>query len=381
MMEGIRMSTQDFSTYFQERQTQHLELLRRMVELESPSNDKALVDRCGDFLAERLALAGAQVTRIGLTEHGDIIRGEWGEGQRQILLLCHFDTVWEKGALPWRVEANRAYGPGVFDMKAGVMFAITALEALRDLGKKPGKRVVCLFTTDEELGSPSCRPYIEEEAKRSNVVLCLEPGVAPDGALKTLRKGPGIFKLKIHGRAAHAGGAPEQGRSAILELSHQIQALWALNNTETGTTVNVGTVRGGTRYNVVADYAEADIDLRVWTREEGERISNTILALKPITDGVRLEVTGGLNRPPFERTEAVVKLFEKARACAAEIGVDLEETGAGGFSDGNLTAALGIPTLDGLGAVGEGAHAVHEHILIDRNPQRQAVLTRLIETV
>jgi len=294
------------------------------------------------------------------------------------------DTVWPVGTTaerPFRVEGDRAFGPGIFDMKTGAAQTIYALRALLELGQAPAKRIVLLYNTDEEIGSPTSRGLIEEEAKRSDAVLVLEPSVPPQGALKTFRKGVGMYTLKITGKASHAGADPELGVSAVTELAHQIIHLNSLADEEQGTTVNVGVVEGGTRRNVIAASARAGIDVRITSLAEAERIHRDLMAVESVLAGTTLEMTGEINRPPMLRTERTVALFEQARHLAAELGFDLQETSSGGGSDGNFTAALGVPTVDGLGAVGEGGHAEHEHILIDHLVPRTALLARLLETL
>ncbi|RMF85313.1 MAG: M20 family peptidase [Nitrospinota bacterium] len=367
--------------YFRSEQDAMLAFLQEIVRMESPTTDKAAVDRLGRFLEAELTALGATVKRYPQQEVGDHLIAEWGEGEEQYLILCHIDTVWPIGSPaqnPIRVEDGRAYGPAIFDMKAGVTIALYALKGLRALGVTPPRRVVLLFNTDEEIGSPTSRPLIEEEARKSAYALCLEPPIPPQGALKTFRKGVGRFDLKITGRAAHSGADHDKGISAIQELAHQILKLHSLTDYEKGTTVNVGVVGGGTRPNVVAEQAWAEIDLRVSTMEEGERLTREILSLQPVTPGTRVEVTGGLNRPPMERTPTIVQLFQQAQAIGAELGLSLVEAGTGGGSDGQFAAALGVPTLDGLGCPGDGGHAVTEHILVQHLPERAALLASLL---
>jgi glutamate carboxypeptidase len=294
------------------------------------------------------------------------------------------DTVWEVGALremPFRIVEGRAHGPGVFDMKAGLVQVLYAIRALKETGRRPAARVVVLINSDEEVGSNSSRALIEEQARRSRAVFVLEPAIGPDGRLKTFRKGVGVFQIRVHGRAAHAGLDPGSGVSAIEELARQIQALHRMTDPARGITVNVGTVQGGTRSNVIAAEAQAEIDLRVSTLSDAREMESKILNLRPYLDGAEILVTGGVDRPPLERSAGVQALYQKARGLAEELGFELGEGSAGGGSDGNFTAALGIPTLDGLGAVGDGAHASHEHTLVSEMPRRAALLARLLETV
>lgn len=353
--------------------------IETLVRAASPSTQKARVDRCGRALAELVAARlGVRGERIPQAEVGDHYRFAIGDGDRQVLLLAHHDTVWEEDRLAFRVKGNRAYGPGIFDMKGGIVQAVWALKALADCGVPLGKRVVLLSTSDEEIGSPTSRALIEAEARNSAAVLVLEPAAGANGALKTARKGVGLYRLTVRGRAAHAGSDPDKGVSAVAELARQVLALEALAAQEKGTTINVGVVRGGTRSNVIPEAAEAEIDVRAATLDEARRVDAAIRGLKPVLPGATLAVTGGINRPPMERTAAIGALFARARAIAARLGFSLSEAAVGGASDGNFTAALGVPTLDGLGCVGDGAHAEHEHIVIDALAPRAALLAHLL---
>jgi glutamate carboxypeptidase len=294
------------------------------------------------------------------------------------------DTVWEVGTLrsmPFRVEQGRVYGPGAFDMKAGLVQLVFALRAMRRSMVQPASNVVVLINSDEEIGSHSSRRLIEEQAQRSRAVLVLEPSLPPDGRAKTFRKGVGVFEIQIKGRAAHAGLDPRRGVSAIEEMARQIQVLHQMTDHDRGITVNVGTVQGGTRVNVVAADARAEVDLRVSTIRDAKEMESRILGLRPSMAGTEVFVTGGVDRPPLERSARVVRLFEKAQAAAADLGFHLGEGSAGGGSDGNITAALGVPTLDGLGAVGDGAHATDEHVILEEMPRRAALLARMLTLV
>lgn len=368
--------------YMVQKTEDMVDLLRQIVEIESPSTDKAAADKISAFLRDKFEELGAKTELILQEKYGNHVRAEWGEGDEQVLVLCHMDTVWAAGETarrPFRVEDGKAYGPGVEDMKGGIVQTYFAIKALNDLGIKPKNRIVVLLNTDEEIGSPSSRPIIEAEAKKSKCVFVLEPPVGP--AIKTFRKGVGMFRITVKGRSAHAGADPDKGVSAIGEMAHQIIKLHAMNNRETGTSVNVGVITGGTRSNVVAEECKAEVDLRVSSMAESEKVVPEILNLKPVLKGATIEVTGGVNRPPMERTPKIVEMYHKAKALAAELGFDLPETGTGGASDGNFTAALGVPTLDGLGAVGDGGHAQHEFVTIKHMPERAALLTRLFETI
>jgi glutamate carboxypeptidase len=353
--------------------------IETLVRLESPSTDKQAVDRCGDVLATRLEAIGARVTRLPQPECGDHLRADFGEGRPRVLLLGHFDTVWPIGQLsrmPVREDAGRLHGPGVFDMKAGISVSMLAMRALREL-RPPTPRVTMLWTTDEEIGSGSSRSTIEAAALEHGCVLVIEPSL-PGGAAKTSRKGCGDFELTVHGVSAHAGIDPGKGASAIHELAHQIVAIEALQDLERGVSVNVGVISGGSRTNVVAETAQATIDVRVPTMADAARIEAQLRALRPRHHGTRLELRGTVGRPPLERGPHVARVYELARSVAAELGQDLQEGGTGGGSDGNFTAALGVPTLDGLGPRGDGAHALHEHVVLDDLPWRAALLAGLL---
>ncbi|MBA3885110.1 MAG: M20 family metallopeptidase [Acidobacteria bacterium] len=344
-----------------------LETLEALVRLESPSTSKTAVDRCGVELALRLEAIGARVDRLPQAARGDHLRAEFPgtAGGRPVLILGHFDTVWDVGELarmPIREEGGRLHGPGIFDMKAGIAVAMQAMRALAAAGGPPRPDVVMLWTTDEEIGSATSRGIIEEEARRSAAVLVLEPSL-PGGAAKTARKGCGDFELTVRGVSAHAGIDPGGGASAIHEMARQVSALERLRDIDPAVSVNVGLIRGGTRPNVVADEAHASIDVRAPTMAAAARVEDAVRGLVPTLRGTTLEITGGFGRPPLERTSQVMRLYEVARDAARELGVELGEGSTGGGSDGNFTAALGVPTLDGLGPMGDGAHARHEHVL------------------
>ena len=367
--------------YAQDHADEILATLREMVELESFSADKDGVDALSAYIRNQFKELGAVVQTINQDEAGNHLIADWGEGDPQVLILCHMDTVWPKGTLkerPFRIEDELAYGPGILDMKAGIANSIHALKAIRSLELKTQHRVRLLFNSDEEVGSPTSRLLIEQEAKRSTHVFCLEPGAGPNGALKIGRKGVGMFQVKVTGRAAHAGNEPEKGISAIEEMAHQVLALHKFTNLEIGTTVNVGVMQGGAVRNQVAPNAEAMVDLRVATAAEAERVTREILALTAKLPGAKLEITGGLNRPPMEKTEATGKLLEWARKIAGPLGIQLDEAHVGGGSDAQFAAAAGIPVLDGLGGVGEGPHANHEHISVAALSQRTALLASLL---
>jgi glutamate carboxypeptidase len=356
-----------------------VETIEALARLESPSTDKNAVDACGRWLEARLTAIGGKVDRLPQTSSGDHLRATFGEGGRQVLVLGHFDTVWPVGQLarmPIRHEAGRLHGPGTFDMKAGIAIGMLAVRALFER-RVSSPRVVMLWTTDEEVGSRSSRDAIETEAKASDAVFVLEPSL-PGGAVKTARKGCGEFELVVRGVPAHAGIDPGKGASAIHELARQITAVERLQDPARGISVNVGLVSGGTRANVVAEEARAIVDVRAPSMGDARRIEGAMASLRSETSRTQLSVRGGFERPPLERSPGVVRLYERARDLAAALGRPLEEGSTGGGSDGNFTAALGVPTLDGLGAVGDGAHALHEHVVVDELPWRAAVVAGLI---
>lgn len=375
------MDAQALLDYFQARYDEMFGVIEQLVTQETPSGDKARLDAFAAFLAARLQDAGATVEILPNAERGDHVRARFGPetGEKPALILCHYDTVWAVGSLathPYRIEEGKAYGPGIFDMQTSLMLSEYVARATRDLSLDLPRPVTILITSDEEVGSPTSRTLIEEEAVKSAYVLVMESPL-PGGVLKTSRKGGGGFTLEITGRAAHAGVEPERGISAIQELAHQILALHSLTDMEKGSTVNVGVVQGGTVSNVVAANATAKIDVRAWTQEEADRLEQAILGLKPVTPGATLRVTGGWNRPPLERS-ATIDLFHKTQAIGRKLGLELTDGGTGGGSDGNFTGALGIPTLDGLGVPGHGAHADHEHIEVDQLVGRAALLMALL---
>jgi glutamate carboxypeptidase len=370
---------QDLLERCRQQLPQALSLLEKMVAMESPSFDKALTDRFVEFAADQFRQKfqpdGAVIDLISAQKFGNHLRIRFPESSgNRILLLGHMDTVWPAGEIakrPFRIEGRHALGPGVFDMKSGMVLIWMALAALKPTD------VTVLLNSDEEAGSTSSRDLIEAEASRCRTVFVLEPSL-PGGALKTARKGAARFTLKAIGRAAHAGIDPEKGVNAIEEISRQILKLQKMTDLDRGTTVTVGIVQGGTRSNVVPAEAAAEIDVRITSVEEAERIVTSIRSLTPELPGARLEIHGSINRPPMERTAYTEQLFEMARRLGAQIGMDLKEGSTGGASDGNFTAALGIPTLDGLGAVGGGAHAVDEWVDIESLPERAALIAGLI---
>ena len=360
-----------------------LAAIATLVAYETPSGDKPALDALATRIAADFATLGGIVRRIANDAGGDHLHVRFGipeDTTPPSLVLGHFDTVWPIGTLarrPFRVEGHRASGPGIFDMKASLVMARFALEACRKLGLAFPRPVELLLTSDEEIGSQSSRPLIEETARRAAHVLVLEPPLA-DGGLKTARKGVGVFILDVSGRAAHAGVEPEKGINAVVELAHQVLAIQQLADPEAGTTLNVGRIAGGTTSNVVPSAATAMIDARAATLAEAQRLETMMARLTPVLPGAKLTVRGGFNRPPMERTPAIAALFARAREVGRTLGLELTEGSTGGGSDGNFTAALGIPTLDGLGVPGGGAHADDEHILVDPLPIRARLLAALL---
>ncbi|PYS40117.1 MAG: hypothetical protein DMG14_11615 [Acidobacteria bacterium] len=362
--------------HFTEQLPEALALLEKMVSMESPSFDKELTDRFVVFLGSKFQEIGGKVEFTPAEKVGNHLHVKFSLGSADpILLLGHTDTVWPAGEVakrPFKIENGRATGPGVFDMKAGILLMWMALRVLKD------RPVTVLLTSDEEIGSTSSRALIESEASRCRAIFVLEPSL-PGGALKTARKGIGRFTVKAIGRAAHAGIDPEKGVNAIEEIARQILKLQTMSDAGRGTTVTVGVVQGGTRSNVVPAEATAEVDVRIASAEEAGRVAKMIQGLSPELSGARLEIRGGINRPPMVRNTETARLFEAARAIAAQLGVDLQEGATGGASDGNFTSALGIPTLDGLGAVGGGAHSIDEWVDLESLPLRAALIAGLIE--
>ena len=367
--------------YFAARQGETVALLRQLVEMESPTESKAAIDRLGTLITLLLRDVGASIQRVPQTTAGDHLVASFGDGDRTpIVTLCHIDTVWPIGTLdklPWCEEDGKLHGPGVYDMKAGIAMLLMALRYLRETGTKPAHPLRMLFTTDEESGSLTSRALIEAKAKDAALVICLEPAL-PNGALKTFRKGTGDFTIKAYGCAAHAGADHALGINAIEEIARQVMILHQMTNYESGTTVNVGVISGGTVTNMVPDWAQIEVDVRVSIKAEGERIVPAILGLQPQLPGARLEITGGLNRPPMERSSQIIVAFDRAKAIGAELGLELIEGSTGGASDGNFTTAMSIPTLDGMGAVGDGGHAVTEHVFASSLPERAALLAAIL---
>jgi glutamate carboxypeptidase len=380
-------TTRSLLDWLRPRERAMTRLLARFVRAESPSLDKAAVDRFGHMVASEWKKRGATVTLLRQRERGDHVRAEWhphaNRTSAQILVLGHLDTVYNAGTIaqmPFRVSRGRAFGPGTFDMKGGLVIALYAMDALAAAGFLPEKRIVFLWTSDEEIGSESSRAAIEREARRSDAVFVLEPAAGLDGRVKTGRKGVGEIELIATGRAAHAGLNPEDGINAIEEIALQIARISRWNQPRRGITVNAGVIEGGTRTNVIPERARVLVDLRAARVQEMRALERKFRALRPTLPGAKLEIRGGFNRPPMERKMSAA-LYVKARALSKEMGITLGEAFVGGGSDGNFTAALGVPTLDGLGAVGEGAHSPRENVAVRALPERAALLAGLISRV
>jgi len=362
-----------------------LAVLRDFTLAESPSTEKALADRCAELIANEWRKRGVRVELILQKIRGNHIRVEWRpraatKSVGQLLVLGHYDTVYARGTLakmPFRKVGRKVFGPGVFDMKAGIVQALFALDALLATSAPLQKQIVFLWTSDEEIGSESSRKLLESEARRSDAVFVLEPSLGPKGLLKTARKGVGEAALTVYGKASHAGLAPEKGVNAVHELALQLAKILEWNDLRRGITVNADVVHGGTRVNVIAERAAATLDLRALHLSDMHAVEKKFRALKPVLRGAKLELTGGFTRPPLERRVSE-QLFTRAKNIAAQMGLALGEGTAGGASDGNFTAALGVPTLDGLGAVGDGAHSRHEHILAPAMPERAGLLAALL---
>ncbi len=356
--------------------------LRQLVEVESPSEDKAAVESAGDVVQTWLETANCELTRHKNRAFGDVLEFKFGPSRSKrgrVLLLGHLDTVWPLGTLksmPWLESEGKLYGPGVLDMKAGIVMAIEALEALKKLGLH--RPVTLLLNSEEEVGSPVSRPITEKIAATCSAVFVLEP--AQGLAYKTARKGVGHFKLHVQGVAAHAGVDFQNGHSAVLEMAKLVQKVSAFSDLQRGLTVNAGVIHGGTRSNVVAAECSAEIDVRIVKAGDATRLERAFYALKPTDKACKLTVSGGINRPPMERKSGTIKLFEHAKQLAFALNIALQEASTGGGSDGNFTAALGVPTLDGMGAVGAGAHAAHEHVVAKHLVERTALLAGMIAT-
>ena len=376
------MKPSEIRDYFDNRRDKTIEMIRQIVEIESPSYDVARSKLVASWIegeARKLSL-DLEIERVSANKYGDhlVIRA-FQKNQRNVLLLGHTDTVHPVGTNvlnPTRIEDGKFFGCGIFDMKSGIVLMLEALRFMADTGVTPAHGITILLSCDEEVGSFTGRQLVELEARNAESCLVFEP--SSGGSVKTGRKGTGMFTIKTHGVPAHAGLEPEKGASAILELARQIEKLHELNDLPAGTTVNVCTARGGTTINVIPEHAECTVDVRFTSMDEASRIENAVRGLKPFDERVTLEITGGVNRPPMERTPEVAALFENARSIAASFNYALGETQVGGASDGNFVGALGVPVLDGLGIAGDGAHRLDEHILVDDIANRAALITSLL---
>ena len=365
-------------------QVDPLVTLRELVEIESFSGDKAGVDELGRYVGARLRELGATVEFRRQEDVGDHLVARLGDGRSQVLVLGHLDTIWPPGTLktsPFRVERGRAYGPGIFDMKSGIAIAIHTLKSLAQSARLGNRRVTVLLTSDEEIGCGTSRALIEELARQSEFVLCMEAPLGPDGALKTSRKALGIFRVRVQGRAAHAGNDHQRGISAVEELAHQILRLSQLTNYEQGTTVTVGKIGGGVVGNQVAEYAEALGDFRAASEQEESRVVRAIEGLTPVLPGARVRASAEVNRPLMKPSAASRRLFGLAKGAAAGIGMTLTEASVGGGSDAQFAAALGIPVLDGLGCPGDGMFTDQEHVVVAELPRRVALLESILSEV
>jgi len=377
-------------TYFIERREAIVSTIRELVEIESPSDNKAAVDRIAEVIAEKFARLGGEIRFHRAQKFGNHLQVNFaGKSAKPVLLLGHYDTVYPLGTLarmPCRVVGNTLTGPGVLDMKSGIGLMLHAIAALQQWSADDSQGILArpvtvLLVSDEEVGSDSSRAITEAIAKRAAAVLVLEPAYGLHGAVKTARKGVGDYLVKVTGKASHAGLDFEKGVNAILELARQIEKISGFTDLKKGLTVNVGIVSGGSRTNVVPAEASAQVDVRIARLKDAAGIDKKMLGIRPFNRKCGIEVAGGINRPPMERSAGVAGLYEQAKAIARDLGWKLGEAAVGGGSDGNFTAGLGIPTLDGLGGVGDGAHASHEHILISELPRRTALLAGLIELI
>ena len=385
--------------YFEERLDATVATIRELVEMESPSDDKAAVDRLADVVAGKFAALGGEPRMHRAVEFGNHLQVDFAgaDSGKPVLMLGHYDTVYPMGTLssmPCQATNGKLTGPGVLDMKSGIALMMSAIGALRDWhssgdgsghssggGRALPRPVSILLVSDEEVGSDSSRAITESLAKKAAAVLVLEPSYGFAGAVKTARKGVGDYAIKVTGKSSHAGLDFEKGVNAILELARQIERVSGFTDLKKGLTVNVGIVSGGSRTNVVPAEAVAQVDVRIARMKDAAGIDKKIRGLRAFNRKCKLEISGGINRPPMERTEGVAALYAAAVEIAADLGWKLGEAAVGGGSDGNFTAGMGIPTLDGLGGVGDGAHAVHEHILISELPRRAALLAGLIESI
>ncbi|MGZ5424734.1 MAG: M20 family metallopeptidase [Candidatus Aminicenantales bacterium] len=375
----------DFRLYFRSRQGELVHLLKQIVALESPTDDKKAVDACVSFTVKELKKVGCKVTTYPQKDTGDLIVAEFAPGQvkeadDEILVLTHLDTVWPVGKIakmPFYVQGNRLYGPGVLDMKAGLIMLLASLRALDGLNVKPQKKITVFVNSAEETGSAASTDLIRKLARRASLVLCLEPAL-PGGALKLERKGRLVVRMDVHGRSAH-GGTPEKGVSAVEELVAQIARFRRLRTGET--TLNVGLMGGGEKANVVAESAWAVLDIRFWKAADRDRVLKILRESAPALRGARIRITVESTTPPMEKTKASGKVFAQAQEIAAGMGLTLKAGKTGGGSDASIAAGMGIPTLDGLGPDGDGLHAENEHLLVPSLIERTALLTELLKTL
>ncbi len=378
------LSDQEVVRYYDDRIADIVALTTTFANFESPTSDKMHVDRFGKCIEDQLTALGATIERIPRADVGDILLAKWNADApgKPLLFMMHMDTVWPLGTLaerPVHAEGDKLIGPGVWDMKVSIAMVLSAIKGLKDRGEFPERPVWALFTSDEETGSNQSQNVIRQVAQHAGLCLVME-FASPNSGIKTWRKGVGHFTVTVHGLASHAGNAPEKGINAVVELAHQTLRISELNRMDEGTSVSVTVVNGGTAFNVIPAQAIAQVDVRYLKRSESERVDAALKNLKPVLKGATIEVKlNGQLRPPMERDDVMIHNYEKLKQLAANLGVDLLEDGSGGGSDGNFTAGMGIPTLDGLGAMGEGAHAAHEHARISSIPFRTALLDRVIK--
>lgn len=365
--------------FFSKHRDTFLEELRLFTAIETPTGNLAQLDRAADFLMERISTLG-DVDRSMMLDHGPMLRIERKGVGIRVLLLGHYDTVWPIGSWSnlWRVDRGRVYAPGVYDMKGGLLFIVWLLRFMKQRAQTH-PNIEVILNPDEEIGSPGSRSFIEEAARRADVVLVLEP-TNLEGSLKLARKGSGEYVVSIHGRSAHQGVEPEIGANAVVEAAHQILRVLEFEDLAVGTTIGPNVVQGGRVSNMVPDHAEIRIDVRAWTDEESRRLDSAIRNLKPTVKGCQIHVFGGWNRPPMEATDTSLEIFEGARVLGREIGLNLEWVRWGGSSDANIAASVGAPTIDGFGPVGEGAHKLDECIVIDEIPRRLALLSEVVQS-
>lgn len=368
--------------FYQARLNDIVSLISTLANFETPTSEKTAVDALGAFLRQKLEALGAQITVFPRQAVGDIFLAKWNAqaAGKPILFLMHLDTVWQLGTLtarPVHIAGDRLIGPGTWDMKASIGVVLSAIEGLQSRGEFPNRPIWALFTTDEETGSLHSWEIIEEVARQAGLCLVME-FAATNGGVKTWRKGIATYQVSVTGKASHAGNAPEKGINAVVELAHQTLRITALNRLDLGTSVSVTVVQGGTASNVIPERATAQVDVRFKTQAEAERVHQALMSLTPVLEGAKIEVLQRAQRPPMERDATMIQSYEQLKAIGAELGIDLPEEGSGGGSDGNITAALGIPTLDGLGPLGEGAHAAHEQVVISSIPARVALMDALM---